>query len=120
MSEEKKIGIVGLMKYNKEFFALSPEEFAEFDRGWTEILQKWEKKVKTVHRYHAVGMGKFDFIEVWEVTDIRDWEACIEEWIRYWGKYVEHYEVYIGINEPSFEEATKDIPYYKEYAKLSK
>ena len=119
MSEEKKIGIVVLLKFNKEFFELTPKKEAELHKAGAKIYKRWET-IKLVCGYHAVGMGKFDYFEVWEVTDIGDWEASVEEWTRCWGKYVEYYEVYIGINDPSFNEATKDIPHFKELAKMSK
>jgi len=122
LSEEKKIGIVVLWKRNKEFYALTPEKEAELWKEWAEISKRWETKVKLVGAYTAHGMGKFDDLFINEVTDIGDWIAYAEEVVRsaLWGKYYEDYEIYTGINGPYFSEATKDMLYFKELARLSK
>ena len=111
MSNEKKIGIIVLMKY-RDYYALSPEKEAEVMKGWRELEKRWGEKVKWVRGYYSLGMGKFDGLQVWEVNDIGDWEAINEENMRSWGKYVEHYEFYTGINYAYFEEATKEIPHF--------
>ena len=117
LSDEKKIGVVLLWKNNDEYFRLTPEKRVELNEEWNKISKRWKEKVKLVVSYHAVGMGKFDGFEVWEVTDIGDWEALNEEAVRCWNKYFEYFEVYIGINEPYFVEATKDIPFFIEQRK---
>jgi len=112
MSDEKKIGVVVLWKSNADYYELTPEKQAKWTKEGNETFERWKEKVKRVVSYHAVGMGKFDGFEIWECTDIGDWEAFNEEVLRWCGKYLEHYEVYIGINEPYFVEATKDIPHF--------
>jgi len=116
LSDEKKIGVVVLWKNNNEYFGLDPEERAKLSEEWNKISKRWKEKVKLVVSYHAVGMGKFDGFEVWEVTDIGDWEAFNEEAVRCWGKYLD-YESYMGINESYFAESTKDIPFFVEWRK---
>lgn len=97
LSEEKKIGIVWLWKWNEEYYALTPEKNAEVWKGHYEIDRKWENKVKMVSGYKAHGMGKFSSFAFYEVTDIGNWVAYAEEISRYWNKYVEYEEIYTGI-----------------------
>ena len=112
MSDEKKIGAVVLWKNNDAYYELTPEKLTKWVEEGNDIFVRWKEKVKRVVSYHAVGMCRFDGFEIWECTDIGDWEALNEEVLRWCGKYLEHYEVYIGINEPYFVEATKDIPHF--------
>ena len=112
MSNEKKIGAVVLWKNNDDYYKLTSEKLAEWVEEGNAIFARWKDKVKRVVSYHAAGMGRFDGFEVWEFTDIGNWEALNEEVLRWCGKYLEYYEIYIGINEPYFAEVTKDIPFY--------
>ena len=112
MSDEKKIGVVVLWKSNEDYYRLTPEKQAEWIEEGNEIFERWKEKVKRVVSYHSVGRGKFDGFEVYECTDMGDWEALNEEVLRWCDKYLEYFEVYIGINEPYFVEATKDVPHY--------
>ena len=89
-------------------------------KSGTRSKRDGKKKAKLMVSYHAVGMGKYDGFEVWEITDMGDWEAFSEEALRCWNKYWEHYEFYIGINEPYFVEATKDIPYHLKLRKRAR
>lgn len=109
---EKKIGIVALYKLSREYFELTEEEKNKDDRSWQEFLQKWEGKVKTVATYHSVGMGKFDYLSVSEVTDIGDWEAFNEELVRKFGRDIAYSKVHIGINTPYLEHAAKDVQFF--------
>ena len=113
MSEEKKIGIVMLTKFSPKYFELTVEQEAELLKEFQEFGKKWEEKVKLVRNYHSAGTGKFWAILVYEVTDIGDWVAFREEYVRTFPPYLE-FEQYIGISTPYFVEATKDVPHYKE------
>ncbi len=100
LSDEKKIGVVVLWKNNDEYFGLTPEKRTELNEEWNEIFKRWKDKAKLVVSYHAAGMGALDGFEVWEVTDIGDWEAFNEEVLRLWNKYMEYDDFYVGINDP--------------------
>jgi hypothetical protein len=112
LSDEKKIGVVVLWKNNDAYWELTPEKLAKWVEEGNDIFERCKEKVKRVVSYHAVGMGRFDGFEIWECTDIGDWEALNEEVLRWCGKYLEYYKACIGINEPYFAEATKNIPFF--------
>jgi hypothetical protein len=96
LSEEKKIGIIRLWRWSKEYYALTPEKSAEVWKGWDEIEKKFGK-VKQVCGYDATGMGKFDGFAISEVTDIGDYLTYIEAGSKYWTKYMEYVEFYPGV-----------------------
>lgn len=117
MSPEKKIGILVLCKWTDDNFTMPPEKWVELRQGFDETAKRWEKKGVSAFWYNCVMMGKFDAFVVYEVNDLADWVEMGEEFMRHWGKYIKDYEVHIGVNPTYFNEATKDIPYWKAFRK---
>ncbi len=117
MSEEKKVGILLLIKYTDETFTWPPEKMAELRKGFDETAQKIADKGVWVIWYNSVLMGKFDAFVVFEVNDLKDWVWIGEEYMRYWSRYFKYFEVHIGVNPTYFDEATKDMAYWKEFDK---
>lgn len=118
VSDTAKIGVLMLTKYTEENFTMSPEERAKWHKGFDETILKWEEKGVTACWYHCLMMnGKFDAFAIFEVDDLGQWVTMAEEYIHYWSRFIKYYEIYIGVNTPYFDDATKDIPFFKELDK---
>ena len=109
---ERRIGIIMLIKHSKEFLQHSAKEAAESIRRFREFHKRWEGKVKGLHFYHAIGIERVDTLAVWEVSDIGDWVAYNEELMKEFGDDYEDIETYVGINDRYWEQAMNESEYF--------
>lgn len=117
--EPTKYLIFHLVKHNDAFFAQTAEEEAESQQAINNFFKSWYPKVKQTIGSHTMNLaGEWDWMGVFTVDELSDWEAFREEYKRLFPGRVVNSLSLPGVSHKEFERATKDIPHYKRLREL--
>ncbi|MGB7158945.1 MAG: hypothetical protein WBD40_12810 [Tepidisphaeraceae bacterium] len=106
--------IVHLVRHSPEFYALSPEEEASSQHTINAFILSWAPKVRLIIGAHALGMtGDWDWMGVFAVDELADWEAMREEYRRRFPHRVEASLSLPGVAHALFRHATENVEHYR-------
>ena len=111
--------IFHLVKHNDAFYAQTPEEEAKSQEAINNFFKDWYPKVKQTIGSHTMNMaGEWDWMGVFSVNELSDWEAFREDYKRRFPGRVTKSLSMPGVSHTEFARATKDIPHYVKLRQL--
>jgi hypothetical protein len=114
MDELGKYLIFHLVRHSAVFYAQTPEEEAESQKAINEFFLSWYPRVKQIIGSHAMNMaGDWDWMGVFSVDELSDWEAFREEYRRRFPARAEKSLSLPGVSHVEFTRATQDIKHYR-------
>lgn len=108
-----KYYIFHLVKHTQSFYDQTPEEESKSQTEINEYFRSWYPRVKQVIGAHAMGLaGEWDWMGVFAVDELSDWEACREEYKRSFAGRTEKFLSLPGVSHEEFTRATAQVGHY--------
>jgi hypothetical protein len=109
-----KYYIFHLVKHTPVLFNSSPEEEAASQRTVNEFFRSWYPRVCQILGAHALGLtADWDWMGVFAVDEVSDWEAFREEYSRRFPGRTERSLSLTGVSHEEFVRATSGVDHYK-------
>lgn len=103
-----------LVRHSEAFYAQSPQEEAESQRQVNDFILSWHPRVRQVMGAHALGLaGEWDWMGVFAVDELSDWEAFREEYRRRFQGRTERSLSLPGVAHAEFVRATAHVDHYR-------
>jgi len=114
-----KYYVVHLVKHAPLFYQQSAEEEAKSQTEINEFFLSWSPRVQQVLGIHALGLaGEWDWMGVFAMDELSDWEAFREDYKRRYTGRIEKYLSLPGVSHSEFVRATDPILHYKTLRRL--
>jgi len=114
LEDQPKYYVFQLVRHSAGFFAHSPEEEMQSQTAINEFFLTWYPKVKQIIGAHAMNFaGEWDWLGVFAVEELSDWEAFREEYRRLFPGRVEKALSLPGVSHKEFMRATAGVAHYQ-------
>lgn len=118
-SREPKYLIFHLVRHTEGFYSQDPEEESKSQIEVNDFIKSWYPRVKQMIGAHAMGMaGEWDWMGVFGVDELSDWEAFREEYKRRFPGRTEKNLSMPGVSHTEFVRATDQIEHYRALRKM--
>jgi hypothetical protein len=108
-----------LVKHTAQFYAQTPEEEARSQEEINAFFHAWYPRVRQILGGHALGLsGEWDWIGVFAVDELSDWEALREDYKRRFPGRTEKFLSLPAVSHKEFTRATDSISHYKKLRAL--
>jgi hypothetical protein len=108
-----------LVKHTAQFYNQSAEEEAASQQEINTFFHEWHPRVRQILGGHALGLaGEWDWIGVFAVDELSDWEALREEYKRRFPGRTEKFLSLPAVSHEEFTRATDSIAHYKKLRAL--
>lgn len=103
-----------LVKHTESFYSQSVEEESKSQRAVNDFISSWHPRVRQYLGAHALQMaGEWDWLGIFTMDELSDWEAFREEYKRRFRGRVEKSLSLPGVSHDEFIRATSGIEHYK-------
>ena len=114
-----KYYVFHLVRHNARLFAQTADEEAASQTETNDFFLSWQPHVRQILGAHAYGMTpEWDWMGVFGVNEISDWEAFREEYARRFPGRTERSLSLAGVSHEEFVRATDRIEHYQRLRKL--
>jgi|GEM_PF-10893 len=111
---EPKYLIFHLVRHTESFYAQTPDEESKSQIEVNDFIRSWYPKVRQMIGAHAMGMaGEWDWMGVFGVSELSDWEAFREEYKRRFPGRTEKNLSMPGVGHQEFVRATDHVEHYR-------
>ena len=109
-----KYYIFHLVCHSDEFFRQSPDEEVKSQKEIDEFILSWKPEVKLIMGAHCLNLNPdWDWIGVFAVDELSDWEAFREEYKRrFFGRIKKNLSI-PAVSHKEFHRATERIEHYQ-------
>jgi hypothetical protein len=115
MNLNAKYYIFHLVRHNNTLFSSTPKEEAQTQTQVNAFFRSWHPRVRQLLGGHALGLaGEWDWMGVFGVDELSDWEAFREEYNRRFTGRTEKSLSLPAVSHQEFIRATGEIGHYKE------
>lgn len=119
MEKLSKYLVFHLVRHSEDFYSQSPAQETESQRAINDFVLSWSPRVRMVLGSHAVNMaGDWDYMCVFTMDELSDWEAMREEYKRRFGARTTKSVSYPGVAHEEFVRATSECDHYIQLRKL--
>lgn len=119
MDNVGKYLIFHLVRHTSSFYAQTPQEEAESQTLINDFFISWSPRVRQILGSHAMNLaGEWDWMGVFTVDELSDWEAFREEYRRLFPGRTEKSLSLPGVSHEEFARATANVPHYKALREL--
>ena len=119
MNPGSKYLIFHLVRHSKGFYAQSAETEAQTQVEVNEFFRSWSPRVRQILGAHAMGLvANWDWIGVFAVDELSDWEAMREEYNRRFPGRTEESLSLPGVTHGEFQRATDRVEHYQKLRTL--
>lgn len=114
-----KYYVFHMVKHLPEYFAQTPEVEAASQKQINDFFLSWHPRVRQIIGAHAMNMaGEWDWMGVFGVDELSDWEAFREEYRRRFPGRTEKSLSLLGVSHEEFVRATARIQHYQQLRAL--
>lgn len=111
--KKHKYYVFHLVRHAADYYAQSPEEEARTQAEINDFFKSWYPRLEQLIGAHAMNMaGEWDWMGVFGVDELSDWEAFREEYRRLFPGRTEKNLSLLGASHEEFTRATATIPHY--------
>lgn len=111
---QPKYYVFQLVRHSPAFFAQTPEEEARSQAEINDFFHSWYPRVRQMIGAHSMNMaGDWDWMGVFGVEELSDWEAFREEYRRRFPGRTEKNLSLPGVSHAEFVRATASVSHYQ-------
>ncbi len=100
--------------HTSQHFAQTPEEEAKSQEAINAFLHSWYPNVQLIIAAHGLNLaGEWDWMGVFAVDELSDWEALREEYMRRFPGRTEKNLSLVGVSHEEFIRATDRVAHYQ-------
>jgi hypothetical protein len=103
-----------LVRHSAAFYGATPEEEAASQEAINEYILSHGPRIRQILGAHAMGLaGEWDWMGVFAVEELSEWEAMREEYRRRFPGRIERSLSLPGVGHDEFQRATEGIQHYQ-------